>query len=210
MINIPLGSGADFKNQEDLIERVAVSKAYQYNKIGFLDVEDLKQEVRIKCLSIIDKYDPSCGTNLFVFLSVCADRRLKDLRRSLIYKHNKPCTRCPFWDEGAASSGLHDCSVYYNKIDCSKFAKHERYITAKLSSSQPMDIESQNIEDSNFSRSVKTTEIVELIESKLPQNLLGLFRKFKNNNFDIKSLKPKERNNLLSTLRNLVNIKDFI
>lgn len=204
-----VASGLSFKDQEELIEQVATAKAYQYKKIGFYDFDDIKQEVRIKCWSVVERYDPTCGTNLSVFLSICADNRIKDIRRSVMYKHNKPCLRCPFWDKNAATSGSHDCLVYYNKMCCERYAKHEKYVHAKLSASQPIDINTQRIEDLNSGTHQRSLEIVELIESKLPKHLLPIFNKFKAENFDTKALKARERSLLLDTLRNLVDEADF-
>ena len=209
MTNSPAASGLSYLEQETLIERVATDKAYQYRKIGFYDFEDLKQEVRIKCWSAVEKYNPSCGANLRVFLSICAENRLKDIRRSVIYKYNKPCLRCPFWDKGASASGQHDCMVYLRKVDCERFLKHEKYVHAKLSASSPIDIDTQNIEDKGFFQHQKKVEIVELIESRLPPHLIPLFNKFKAQNFSPKALKVKERNLLLTTLRNIVDKSDF-
>lgn len=209
MTNIPV-SGITFENQQETVEKVANAKAFQYRKIGYYDTEDLKQEIRIKCWSVINRYDPNSGTNLFVFLSVCADNRLRDIRRSVIYKHNKPCFRCPFWHKGAAASGVHDCLVYYNKMDCDRFAKHERYTHAKISSSQPIDIDTQRIEDHNYGVKQREVEINEMVESKLPNELVPLFRKFKSYNFDTKMLKAREKSILLNTLRNLFSRKDFM
>lgn len=209
MTNSPPASGLSFTEQEELIERIATAKAYQHRKIGYYDFDDLKQEVRVKCWKAVEKYNESCGANLFVFLSICAENRLRDIRRSVQYKNNKPCFRCPFWDKGAAASGNHDCLVYYDKINCERYAKHERFVYTKLSASSPIDIDTQRIEDNGFGSHLKKLEIVEIIESRLPPYLGPIFQKFKAHNFNIKILKPKERKLLIATLRDIVDETDF-
>ena len=209
MTDIPAASGLSFQEQESLIERIAVSKSYQHRKIGYYDFDDLKQEVRIKCWSAVERYDPNCGANIFVFLSVCAENRIRDIRRSVQYKNNKPCLRCPFWDKGAAASGQHDCRVYHDKIQCERFSKHEKFVHTKLSASSPIDIDTQMIEDNDFATHLHKLEIVEVIENRLPQHLCPLFKKLKTQNFNLKMLKAKERALLINTLRSLMDETDF-
>jgi DNA-directed RNA polymerase specialized sigma subunit len=202
-------SGTLFETEAELIEQVAKAKAHQYKRIGYYDAEDLKQEVRIKCWKAIEKYDSSCGASLFVFLSICADNRLRDIRRSIMYKHNKPCFRCPFWQKEASENGCHDCRVYTDKMQCEKFAKHERYVQAKLSANQPIDIETQKVSDGDYDSYQQRFEMIELIESRLPANLLPLFHKFKAQNFSLKALKAQEKTLLIGVLREMVNEADF-
>jgi hypothetical protein len=197
-------SGLTYHEQEHIIERVARNKAFQYRSVGYLDIDDLMQEVRIKCWHAMDKYDPTCGVNLYVFLSVCAENRIRDIKRSILYKHNKPCLRCPFWCAGAAASGMHDCIVYLDKMQCDKYQKHERYVQAKLSASHPIDIDNERIEDEESGTHRKTLELVEFIEARISPGLIHLFRKFKAQNFNPRALKPKERGILLDTLREIV------
>ncbi len=196
-------SGLTYEQQEGVIERVANTKAHQYRSIGFYDLDDLKQEVRIKCWSVIHRYNPECGTNLYVFLSVCADNKLRDIKRGVMYKHNKPCLRCPFWNSGAAGSGLHDCLVYDYKMDCERFAKHERYVQAKLSASYPVDIDAEKIEGDTISYEDKF-DLVDFVETRISKTLLPSFEKLRVNNYSLKCLKPRERNVLIEALRNIL------
>jgi len=197
-------SGLEYHNQEDIIERVARNKAFQYRKVGFYETDDLMQEVRIKCWNAIDKYNPTCGTNLYVFLSVCAENRIRDIKRSVLYKHNKPCLKCPFWSATAAASGQHDCLVYWEKMECKKYARHERYVQAKLSASHPIDIYSERIEDDESELHSSRLELIEFIESKLPNSLMNLFIKFKAHNYNNKILSAKERSLLMTALKNIL------
>lgn len=200
-------SGLTYTQQEHIIERVALAKAHQYRQIGYYELDDLKQEVRIKCWSVIHRYNPECGANLYVFLSVCADNKLRDIKRGVMYKHNKPCLRCPFWNSAAASSGRHDCLVYDYKMDCERFAKHERYVQAKLSASHPIEINNERVEDTGHMSPEDRVDLVDYIETRLPKGLLPSFSKLKLNNYNTKCLKPRERSTLINSLRNI--LKDF-
>lgn len=201
---VVMASGLTYTQQEDIIERVARNKAFQYRNVGYYDIDDLMQEVRIKCWNAMEKYDPSCGVNLYVFLSVCAENRIRDIKRSILYKHNKPCLRCPFWCASAAASGQHDCIVYYDKMQCDKYAKHERYVQAKLSASHPIDIDGERIEDSESESHRETLELVEFIETKLPGSMMGLFHRFRAQNFNPRALKPRERSVLMEALKDII------
>jgi len=195
------GSGLTYQQAEEIIEEIATQKAYQHRRVGYYDLNDLKQEVRIKCWAVLPRYDKACGADLRVFLSVCAENRIRDIRRSVLYKHNRPCFVCPFWNESAAQSGLHDCLVFNNKMECEKYAKHERYVQAKLSASHPIDIDNERIEDDHFDKMVYTIDFIDHIQHNLPSGLLVLFDKLLYNNFNLKCFKPKERTIMISALR---------
>lgn len=202
-------SGVSYSDHEEIIEKIAKAKAYQYGPIGFFGIEDIKQEVRLKCWEALrNKYNTERGTNVYAFLSVCADHRIKDIKRSVMYKHNKPCLRCPFWNAAAASSGVHDCMVYWDKMDCERYAKHERYVQAKLSSSHPIDIDGERIEDKVSFRHSDKVDLIDFIETRLPSTLMPSFAHFKANNYNPKSLKVRERATLMRMLRNILRNYD--
>ncbi len=209
LIDQPTSSGFSYSDHEEIIEQIAKAKAYQYGPIGFFGIDDIKQEVRLKCWeALLNKYRPERGTNVYAFLSVCADYRIKDIKRSVMYKHNKPCIKCPFWDALAAASGLHDCKVYWDKIDCERYSKHERYVQAKLSSSHPIDIDGERIEDETSFSHYDKIELIDFIETRLPKTMLPSFILFKQNNYSPKSLKSRERSILMKMLRNILRNYD--
>lgn len=200
-------SGISYKSVEDTIEQIADAKAYQYRKVGYFDQDDIRQEIRIKCWTALPRFDPACGANLKVFLSVCGENRIRDIRRSVLYKHNRPCFKCPFWNEVAAQSGIHDCLVFEDKMECDKFAKHERYVQAKLSASHPIDINNERIEDINFDRRVGNIDFIDYVHANLPSGLFKTFDKLSSSNFNLHCLKPKERSNIIGALK--IILKDY-
>lgn len=202
MTDATLPSGVTYEEVSDIIERIATQKAYKHRNIGFFGPDDIRQEVRIKCWMILPRYDPTrCGHDLKIFLGVCAENRLRDIRRSVMYKHNKPCFKCPFWIEEASLSGCHDCLVFGNKLDCIKWSKHERYVQAKLSASHPIDIDTERIPDGKFERRMEEIDMVDYILAALPSGLHELFKKLESVNFNLKSLKARERAIISSALR---------
>lgn len=204
---LPSGMGIKYEDVECIIDEIANQKAYQYKKVSYFDKDDLMQETKIKCWNALNKYNPNCGVELKVFLSVCAENRIRDIRRSIVYKHNKPCTKCPFWNETAAQSGIHDCLAYQDKMSCEKFYKHEKYVSVKLSSSHPIDIDNEKIEDYSYVTGVTNNEYIEHISSLIPSGLISNFNKLKDNNFNMKSLKSKDRKKMIHALKLIYNNK---
>lgn len=186
---------------EEIVESIARSKAARYRRIAHLGVEDIAQEVRIKLWKSLSKFDSSRKVKLRTFLTVCAENRIRDIRRSLLYKHNKPCFRCPLWDKAAAKAGLHDCKGFQNKLDCDKYARHERYVHTKLSANNPISLDDTRIEESRHDGYVSSLDILEHIYANLPSGLHTLFEKLKNSNYDFSALRARERATLQEALR---------
>ena len=90
-INNPSGICDRFEQHQGLIEKIGSIKSLQHKSISYYDGDDINQEVFIKCWQAVEKYDPNCDTKLRVFLSVCAENRIIDIRRGLVYRHNKTC-----------------------------------------------------------------------------------------------------------------------
>lgn len=194
-----------YAKAQETIETVADNKARQFSRVAWLESDDVKQEVRIKCYKILHTYEPKKG-DLQAYLAKCAEYRLRDIRRSLQYKHNPPCVRCPLWDAKAAKEGKHDCTEFKNKMDCDKFARHERYVQVKLSASHPVNINDNVLHDESFERRVKHRDLLEYVYNYLPKSLLPSFRSFLNSNFNLRSLKSKERIKLIEALVDILEI----
>lgn len=206
MNNISSSGLLTYENVEAVIEKIANYKAYQYGNIGYLEPEDLKQEVRLKCYKELAKFDNTKEkASLFTFFSVCADNRIRDLRRKLVYKNNKPCLRCSHYNAEANKNGKHDCMVFMNKIDCGKYASHHRYIITKINSNRALDITDKNINicDSNYSNQINQIDINEFIGIMLPSGVQNIFEKLVKNNYNPQKLRIKERDELFMILQEI-------
>lgn len=181
-----------YQAAEEVIEAIAESKARQFRRIAWLDADDIRQEVRLKCSLTLCKFD-SAKSDLHTFLSRCAENRLRDIKRGVLYKHNKPCFRCPLWNAVAARAGRHDCMAFKEKMDCDKYAKHERYVHAKLSASHPVNIDEERMHDTTFDHAVATSDLIEYIYVKLSPENKVIFDAFERSNFSLKALRPRER-----------------
>lgn len=189
---MPSGTELTYQAAEQVIEAVAESKARQFRRIAWLDADDIRQEVRLKCSLTLGRFDPT-KSDLHTFLSRCAENRLRDIKRGVLYKHNKPCFRCPLWNEEASRAGRHDCMAFADKMECDKYAKHERYVHAKLSASHPVNIDEGRMHDTTFDRAVAKSDLIECIYAKLTREELAIFVVFERSNFNLRSLRPRDR-----------------
>jgi len=181
-----------YQAASEVIEAIAEAKVRQFRRIAWLDADDIRQEVRLKCSLTLGKFNPDIS-DLHTFLSRCAENRLRDIKRGVLYKHNKPCFRCPLWNEAAARAGRHDCTAFTEKMDCDKYARHERYVHAKLSASHPVNIDDDRVQDTAFDREVAKSELIEYIHSKLSSEMKVIFNAFELSNFNLKALRPRDR-----------------
>jgi len=189
-----------YQQAATIVEAVAESKARQFRRIAWLDEEDIKQEVRTKCFRILHRYDPSNTADLYTFLSKCAENRLRDIRRGVLYKYNKPCSRCVFWDPEAKKAGEHDCKAFTNKMDCDKYSRHERYVHAKLSASHPISINESLVEDQTSIRRLGHKDLIEYVYANISPELTEDFKQFESANFNLSALRPKQRVVLVEAL----------
>ena len=69
-------SGFTESEVDEVIEQVAHYKACQYTPVGYFEYDDLRQEVRIKCMQTLARFNRvPTKENLSRFLSVCADNK---------------------------------------------------------------------------------------------------------------------------------------
>lgn len=196
--------GIDPEEAQDIIESIARSKAVKHRKIAHLGIDDICQEVRLKLWLSLSKFDPERKVKLRTFLTVVAENRIRDIKRALLYKHNKPCFRCPFWDKIASKAGNHDCLEFEKKTECEKYARHEKFVQAKISANNPISLDGTRLEDQGSCFSETTFDMLEYIYTYLPSAFHPLFDKLKESNYDFNSLKSKERVILLGILKEVL------
>lgn len=189
----------------EIIESIANTKARQFKRIAWFDADDIRQEVRQKCYLTLGKFDPKIS-DLRTFLSRCAENRLRDIKRGLLYKHNKPCFRCPLWNMAASKAGKHDCMAFDDKMECDKYARHERYVHIKLSSSHPINLDESRVEDTSFEKAIANADLIEFILKRLTPGQKKIFITFQRSNFDLKALKPKDRTKICEVIVEILSM----
>ncbi len=192
-----LASGLTYSDIEPLVESIARSKARQYKHIAYYDVEDIKQEVRLKCFTTLQNYDPErAGSNIRIFFTICADNRLKDIKRNVIYKHTSPCAHCDWFKN-------EKCRQFHDTRDCEKCARHERYVMTKLSVNSPVSIEEKRVVDSRSNAFIDNVDMIDYIFSLIPSGMTSLFIEFKERNFNLSAMPVKDRGTIMLTLKDI-------
>lgn len=149
-----------------LIEKIANEHS---NKVfGYLDKEDLKNEIWVICLEKIDTYDISKG-NLENYLRVLVKNRMINKFKDITKSVRPPCPRCPFYDPGNSPS---DCKEYGN--DRHKCSKWRNYILSVESRNSLLNAMEEQIDRENESCIINNAmgrELIELAESGLVPRL---------------------------------------
>lgn len=183
-----------------LIEDIARATAYRCKSIAYLDHHDIAQEVRIKCLESLKHYNPErSNANIRTFLITCVNNRIRDLRRSLLYKHNIPCQKCDFFD-----SKHNKCVQFYNRASCTRYLKHERYVLCKLTNGHVIEITESKLVDNKSIQEQDKFVLLDFIKTYLPDDMLWMIDILVESNFDMSIFKPKERADLLFYLTSIV------
>lgn len=102
----------------ELVERIVGYYVYTRNtQIFNFDKEELKQEIRLKC---IDVY-PKIGNNfkigqVYLFVKECIHNYLYNLQRGIILPNNSPCSRCKNRIKCIKSKQCDKTKKYYRKL----------------------------------------------------------------------------------------------
>ena len=109
-----------YNDIHDIIEYLIKAKSAKIRTIGIFDVDDIAQEVRIKCFNILHKFSSSKGSALN-FFGTCIDNSLIDLIRRHTLRRSNVCFYCLFNIKGV-------CQYY---IDIDKCEKYSRFLINK-------------------------------------------------------------------------------
>lgn len=116
----------------DVIEQIANKNAHRW-LFGFNELQDIKQQIRIRCAEVLDSYDESCGP-IGAFLTSRLPR-LNNLKRDSSYfcRWNPPCIwkSCVFYDVNSKT-----CMAKDGKAGCDAFAKYKAKFDQRLSVSR--------------------------------------------------------------------------
>lgn len=106
----------------EIVEYLASIKSRQFGEIGVYNLDDVAQEIRLKCASIIKKFVPG-EYSVFNFLGRCIDNYLKDLRRRHTLRRTNVCCKCVYYQRGKCflhGENIKKCFRY------NEFLKHKK------------------------------------------------------------------------------------
>lgn len=133
---------------------------------GFYDIDDIRQYGRLKALEVLEKetYDP--GRPLENFLYTHIRNRYINLWRDKLWRNDPPCKGC------------HNGKPCNDGVVCVKYAAWKNLNQAKSGLMRPLDLanicderERRTRIQSTASDDVEITEILHLIDEKLPVEL---------------------------------------
>jgi hypothetical protein len=147
-------------------------------KFGYHTYEDMKQQAAIFAIEGLERYDSSRPLENFLWTHV--RNRLFNYKRDHYQRPDNPCTTCPFYDKHYEKSD-NQCSEYSNKINCSLYNAWYTRNNAKKNIMKPVDIEvapspSKQLDVNDI---VDNTEILNIIDIKIPTQYRDLYLKFR-------------------------------
>lgn len=109
----------DYNTAEPIVEDLVRIKSRKFAK-GFLSQEDIAQEIRIKCFTSLDNFDPQRGQSLKTFLNICTENHLRNLIRDKFAKFDPPCRNkgCSHYDvNGRPTKDANNCSAFVKYME---------------------------------------------------------------------------------------------
>lgn len=223
MINwddVKLPDGMDKDAMMEEIYNIARTKSREHASINkfWFQAEDLFQEIVIKCIKALTKYDPSKSyqQKFRSYFHRCADNIVADLKRKHIFHYATPCRKCDHWDKRAKKMGEHDCKEFSCKTACPLFRKYKSDYKAKYTlginwsdsntvredtsgSGQDEPLENSkagsplDLKKSYNDNAFGSLELVESLGLELSEEAFAVFHKLAISNFNPKAVSPREK-----------------
>lgn len=156
---------SDYPSISGVIERIVYYFiSVKQVKIPDMDSDDIRQEIRIKCLRALkpDVFDPSRGGKTpYAYLRRVIHNFLYNLKRGKWTPNNPPCVRCKQWDRT-----LRKCLIHEN--DCKKMTKHRKAMKARADLHTPIGFDGYSLDGQHTFGSVEEMELDDFINTKLP------------------------------------------
>lgn len=146
----------------ELIEKL--SQEHCHNKFGYLDKNDMKNEIWVICLEQLEKYEESRG-DIEHFLRVAVKTRLINRFKDVTKSVKSPCPKCPFFDRNAPS----DCAKFGDsKMDCDKWKKYQGLKQSRNSLLNIVEDQNKRTVEDKSSNHIINDELKSLVLQKLP------------------------------------------
>lgn len=158
----------------DLINRIA--NEHCKKTFGYLDEDDLKNEIWIICLDRLDEYDDSRG-NLEHFLRVTVKNRLINKFKDITKSVRSPCPRCPFFKPHEDP----DCGMFgHIKTDCEKWKNYCLSVQSRNALLNPTEEEKERETGNSFLDKMVGAELINTINENIDEQYRRDFEEFVN------------------------------
>lgn len=155
-----------------VIEKVVGKISAKY-KFGIYDLDDIRQEARILCMTALAQYDGE--RPLENFLSIHVRNRLITLRRDKHVRYVPPCKSCPLYNKALPSK----CEEYGSRSECDLFKKFEEKLECREKFINPIDI---HVVEGQIEGDVEgghwRGELLGMIKEHLPAQYINDFHRF--------------------------------
>ncbi|RKY43048.1 MAG: hypothetical protein DRP85_00700 [Candidatus Makaraimicrobium thalassicum] len=115
------GLPIDYSDVAEIVEYLINIKL---NKANFVipgyDLDDVAQELRLKCWNVIKHFRPGVYT-AYNFLGRCIDNHIRDIMRRYTVRRSNTCFYCLYYDKD-------ECRLYKDPTQCPRY---RRYIEMK-------------------------------------------------------------------------------
>ncbi len=149
----------------DIISRI--SNEHCNKTFGYLDKNDLKNEIFVICLEKLNDFDSSRG-NLEHFLRVSVKNRLINRFKDITKSVRSPCPRCPFYDKGNSPS---DCAKFGNDRHlCNKWRNYELSIESRNSLLNASEPQYERESNENILDKILGNELKDIVLSKIDKS----------------------------------------
>jgi len=162
-----------YRDIAPLVEYIAAVKCSKFGEIGIYEYDDVAQEIRAKCYTILNRFDPTEGS-AFNFFGSCADNMLRDLKRKHTLRKTNVCYRCVYNRHGK-------CFLYgRNPERCERYVlylenKRRKEHVAKMRSDPDFAWHTQQSNTFMFDREQYYETAIDQIKSALSGPMLHHF-----------------------------------
>lgn len=149
----------------DIISRI--SEEHCRKTFGYLDENDLKNEIWLICLEKLEDYNYERG-ELENFLRVSVKNRLVNRFKDITKSVRSPCPRCPFYDPGESPS---DCGKYGDDRHlCKKWNNYQLSIESRNSLLNASEQPGERSGSDNIVNTLSARELKILVSGKIDKS----------------------------------------
>ena len=224
--DIDLPDGFTEESMLEMIKHVSEMKSWEYfnRRHILMGLEDLQQEIYLKCLKAMNRFDKNKIKNkkqVRRFFFTCADNHVKDLNRKNHFHHHIPCKKCPLacglanWENNGVRVE-NGCTRFDNKLHCEDFSKYimlkERKSSLGLGGGAGSSAAAAAFRVAGQSEGEAAYEeknLDELIKCSVGKSTYRSYEKLKENNWDISKLNEEEAEQLTEAIGRIYDRGDL-
>ena len=157
-----------------------IAREHRNKTFGFLDEEDIEQEIWSICLEKIDTFKSDSGDQsipdeekLEHYLRSIVSNRLVNRFKKITKSVRSPCPKCPYYKPDENPS----CGAFGEEyMSCDKYRNYQLSVESRNSLLVSVDSSQDRSDDYNLMDHLAGKEIIECVEKHISQELLYDFK----------------------------------